>query len=260
MHISKISRIPKTIWGILAAISTAVFGFILLSSVWFWICWEVVASALVAIGCFGEWYLFKTPATPSDEDCHRGKELHFILVVAIGVAMELIGLSRSIPEAIRLEGDVAKANLHIEELRQENLKLYAQIKPRRITPDQRTILLARLKNRFSGQPRVNIVADSGDMEQRILSRQIRDVLTECGFKIGFFEVLTVPNSPGDVVSPLNFGIAFVFDHAMPPHAPNTLQAFKDAGLVPQSMLLQKGAVPFIDENTLVIQIFNKPMG
>src|SRR5947207_16024411 len=98
MHISKISKIPKTIWGIMAAILAVISGWVLLSSLWFWICWEISAAALVAIGCFGEWYLFKTIPKPEEELHHRKRELQFILVVAIGVAMELMALPNSIQE------------------------------------------------------------------------------------------------------------------------------------------------------------------
>src|SRR5437867_12703194 len=103
MHTSKISKIPKTIWGIMAAILAARIGFVFLISVWFWICWEIFAGALVAVGCFGEWYLLKTPAKRGEEDHHKTRELQFILVVAIGVTMEFLALSHSIPEALRLE-------------------------------------------------------------------------------------------------------------------------------------------------------------
>lgn len=60
--------------------------------------------------------MFKTAAKPGHEDHHRHRELQFILAVAIGVTMELIGLGHAIPEAIKLEGTV-------ETLSAENLVL-----------------------------------------------------------------------------------------------------------------------------------------
>lgn len=65
---------------------------------------------MVAIGCFGEWYLFKYPATLGHETQHRARELLLIMLVAVGVTMEFLALTHTIPEAIRLEKDVAKAD------------------------------------------------------------------------------------------------------------------------------------------------------
>src|SRR5882762_6157852 len=72
----QISKIKKIIWGILAAILIAICLFLLLPSLWFWISWEIVAAGLVAIGCFGEWHLFRTPASPGHEEEHRRRELN----------------------------------------------------------------------------------------------------------------------------------------------------------------------------------------
>src|SRR2546423_170578 len=109
MEISRLRKAPKIIWGIIAAIPCGVLGFLLLRSLGFWICWEIVAAGLVALGCFGEWYMFKHPVKDNDKERHQ-KELQFIMAVTIGVTMEFLGLAHAIPEAARLEKKVAEAN------------------------------------------------------------------------------------------------------------------------------------------------------
>src|SRR5437867_1852433 len=93
------SKIPKIISGILATISLAVTGFVLLPSFWFWVCWEIAAAGLVALGCIGEWYMFCNPAKEGHELHHRRREMQFITAVAIGVFMEFLALGHVIPEA-----------------------------------------------------------------------------------------------------------------------------------------------------------------
>jgi hypothetical protein len=108
------------IFTVVATISITVFGRLVLSPFWFWVYWEVFASALVAIGCGGEWYLFINPAKEGHEAQHRRKEFQFITAVAIGVFMEFLALGHAIPEALRLEKQV-------EGLRKENFILEAKL-------------------------------------------------------------------------------------------------------------------------------------
>ncbi len=101
--------------------SLTVIGVFLLSSFWFWTCLEIIAGLLVAVGCWGEWYLFKNPPDEKDESRklqHRRRELQFIISVATGVTLEFAALSHAIPEAIQLEKGVA-------EIRTTNAKLVA---------------------------------------------------------------------------------------------------------------------------------------
>lgn len=104
--------IPKMISGILAAILIAVVLYASLPSIWFWIVFEVFAALLVAIGCSGEWYLHHHPAGRKkvEKEEHHKLESRFIAAVVIGVFMEFFALGHAIPEAIRLEKDVASAN------------------------------------------------------------------------------------------------------------------------------------------------------
>src|ERR1700690_2093630 len=89
----KNGKIPKIICGIIATISIVGVCFFEFSSFWFWTSWEIIAAALVAIGCIGEWIMFLKPAKKGGESDHRHRELQFITAVAIGVAMEFFALS-----------------------------------------------------------------------------------------------------------------------------------------------------------------------
>ena len=107
------ATVPKMICGIIATISVVVFGFLSLSPFWFWTGLEIIAGLLVAGGCWGEWYLFKNPADESDvsaKHLHHSREVRCIIAVAIGVTVEFAALAHSIPEAVRLEKNVASAN------------------------------------------------------------------------------------------------------------------------------------------------------
>ncbi len=133
----------------------------------------------MAIGCFGEWYLFKKPM-PADADHHRSRELQFILVVAIGVTMELCGLAHSIPEAIRLEREVIEGKIRVEELRKANLTLESSVVflkarnlPRFIEFDE-----GAFRNALRGQAKVNVelLYLKDDLESYDLARKIMDGL------------------------------------------------------------------------------------
>lgn len=193
MHISNIIKIPKTILGIVAAVSAAIVGFIFLPAIWFWICWEVVAAALVAIGCFGEWYLFKTPTMAGEEARHRRRELQFIFMVAIGVTMELFALAHAIPETLQLERDVAEANKRAAKAQEAASlaneraavaeKQLAEIKikalPRRISEKQRDDFIRLTK----GSPKapVRVIAMTEDKETMDYAHHIREILDAAGF-------------------------------------------------------------------------------
>ena len=65
---SIISKIPKKTWYIIVAILLALAGFFALSRSWFWICWEGVAMALVAVGCIGEFAMLRRIPAPGHEE------------------------------------------------------------------------------------------------------------------------------------------------------------------------------------------------
>ena len=102
----------KIISGILATISIVVIARIVFPAIWFWIGFEVSAALLVAIGYAGEWYLHHHPAGRKkvEKEEHHKLESRFIAAVVIGVFMEFLALGHAIPEAVRLEKNVASAN------------------------------------------------------------------------------------------------------------------------------------------------------
>lgn len=172
-------NIPKMISGILATFSIVVVGYFLLRPIWFWVCWEIFAAGLVAVGCAGEWYLFKNPAKRGHAPEHKRSELKFVTAVALGVSMELVALAHAIPESIKLEREV-------EELREANLLLRSNVvaleikaKPRRIAPDDKAKFVTFLSNYPKGPVKVYI----GRQDDELLdfTRHIRDVLDAAGY-------------------------------------------------------------------------------
>ena len=120
----------KMACGLIATFSVVVFGFILLSPFWFWTCLEIISGLLVAVGCWGEWYLFKNPADEGNERAkllHHRREVLCIIMVAVGVTLEFAALTHSIPEAIRLEKDVAEIGTTNAQLVASNLVNLAAI-------------------------------------------------------------------------------------------------------------------------------------
>jgi hypothetical protein len=112
MQIATNNNIAKIISGILATISIVVIARIVFPAIWFWIAFEVSAALLVAVGCAGEWYLHHHPAGRKkvEKEEHHKLESRFIAAVVLGVFMEFFALGHAIPEAVRLEKDVASAN------------------------------------------------------------------------------------------------------------------------------------------------------
>ena len=104
------SKIPKKTWYIIVAILLALAGFFALSRSWFWICWEGVAMALVAVGCIGEFAMLRRIPAPGHEESHRQRELWWVMRVAIGVTMELFSFPRTISEWWEMEEGIANAN------------------------------------------------------------------------------------------------------------------------------------------------------
>jgi hypothetical protein len=174
----------------------------LLCRVWFWIFWEVAAGALVAIGCFGEWYLFKTPATSGNEAHHRNKELRFIFVVAIGVTMELCGLAHTIPEAMRLEKEAANArkeagdakkqaaesNERSKQLELTRVKLEKQVaeleiklQRRRLTKDQQDKAVSLLRPLSKAGESISIGFSSEDSDSTAYAEDFAKMFSDSGY-------------------------------------------------------------------------------
>jgi hypothetical protein len=179
MQTSTKSRIPKIIWGILLAISIIVFAWFEFPPVWFWIGFEVVSAILVAGGCIGELYLFHHPAgrQKREKNEHHKLESRFILAVAVGVTMELFALAHAIPQAVKVEKDVA-------EQKATNLSLSIELarlkQPREITPQQKSNFIFLTQKIF---PKSNVALMTGPQNSEALSYAIwfRDMLGAAGF-------------------------------------------------------------------------------
>jgi hypothetical protein len=196
---SNTRRIPKRIWAPVVTISIVVIGYLILPTLWFWIAWEVVAALLVAVGCFGEWHLFKREAAPNGEQSHRAWELRFILMVAIGVTMELGALPKTIVEALRLQKQIAE--------------LEEKQGPRRILSIQRERFI-RTSARFpKSAVRFTCIAEP---EAELFAGQLARLAQNAGYDV---ELRT-----GLVVMPAPFGIEVrVYEDS-----PASMRGFMDA--------------------------------
>jgi hypothetical protein len=204
------SKIPKIISGILAAILIAVVLYVSLPPVWFWIGFEIFAALLVAVGCAGEWWLHHHPAgrRKVEKEEHHNLESRFIAAVVFGVFMELFSLGHAIPEAMKLEVAVASANeragtatnmaaqaiekaakfdlaravaeRETELMRSNNLVLQKQLQPRIITMEEITNFIFLTQHFPKNEIKVFFV--SGRNETANYARQVRDMLNQADFK------------------------------------------------------------------------------
>lgn len=176
------SKIPNIIAGILLTISMASLACAVLPSIWFWIGVEVVAALLVSIGCAGEWYLHHHPAgkKKKEQDKHHNLESKFIGAVVIGVIMEFFSLSHAIPEAVKLERDIAVAQSNNLMMRMEVDRVEAQNKWRTISEEQKAAFIKATKDTLRFPIRVRISAHA-NAETASFAQRIRDVLDAAGF-------------------------------------------------------------------------------
>lgn len=207
------------ICGIIATISIAVLGFFSLPTLWFWISWEILAGGLVAVGCVGEWILFRNPAEERNKlqkEHHRRRELQCITAVAIGVVMEFVALAHAIPEAIRLEAEVASIETTNAQLVASNLGLQSNVNETRIELENTQIRLAKVKNALPprsisekqrelfittfletnalSSPKIDIkvfVQDVDDPEAEYFADFVRRMLNDAGYGTNGEEVIKV---------------------------------------------------------------------
>ena len=202
MQIATNNNTAKIISGILATISIAVIARIVVPAIWFWIAFEVSAALLVAVGCAGEWYLHHHPAGRKkvEKKEHHKLESRFIAAVVVGVFMEFFALGHAIPEAVRLEKDVASANdrastnelqvavlsnetvrlsINLESAKSNNIIFAARTLPRRITFDNENKFMALC----AGVPKmpIKIFIGKSDNETEIFAEQVRKLLDDAGF-------------------------------------------------------------------------------
>jgi hypothetical protein len=211
MQIDMNNNTAKIISGILTTISMIVIARIVLPAIWFWIGFEISAALLVAIGCAGEWYLHHHPAGRKKVDKmeHHKLESRFIAAVVVGVFMEFFSLGHAIPEAVRLEKDVASAkdsaftnelqvavlsnktvrlSISLEEAKSNNFMLQAKVleleaksRWRTITPEQEKAFIELTKNNLKLPIRVRM-ANGSSAEVQSFSTRIRAVLDKAGFE------------------------------------------------------------------------------
>jgi hypothetical protein len=125
MQVAIKNKIPKIISGIVCAISLIALGWLFLPLFWFWVSLEIVAAALVAIGCSGEWWLHHHPAGREkiERDEHLKLESRFIAMVSYGVIIELFALGHSIKEGKQLEDKVESGKVLVAAIGMTNAQL-----------------------------------------------------------------------------------------------------------------------------------------
>lgn len=224
------SKIPKIICGVFATISIAVLAFLALPSLWFWVCWEIIAAALVAVGCGGEWYLFQNAAKEGHESLRRRRELQFIAVVAIGVTLEFIALIHAIPEALRREREIRQLESNNLVLRSNVVTLELMLQDRKISPAKREKLIECLRKAPKGPILIAWDIASGPkyiQESRNYAVEIAEMMRDAG---GF------PRSQANInlASTAAPGVLLlVRDASHPPDQAIAIQqCFKENGVVP----------------------------
>jgi hypothetical protein len=147
----------------------------------------------------------------------------------------------------------------VEKLKTDNLRLEAQIQPRRITAGQKEKLLALLSGRPEKKCAVLIAINSGDIEQRVFGRQLKEVLVACGFDASIREGLSIPN--GAVEVPIDFGLRFVSSRVEPPPSCSLelIKALGTAGVIPETATLVKSPGPWVSDGILTIWVGTKPI-
>lgn len=233
-------------------------------SAWNWA--EIVAGFCVAIGCIGEmyWLFVKGPRKEEwlkykefeDKKTHREKL--FAIVVAIGVTAELICLMHSLPETIRLSGSVeqlTQTNItmatKLEDLRKANLELEAKVQPRRITTDQRAVLVGKLLP-IKDKCRIVVSANLIDPEAILLAQQIRDVLRESQFPTELETPLMLPWIKPEQGKTIEFGQFFFFLDPSPLGANEVIEEFSKFFTFKKMLMPSK-------TNELHLEIGSKPL-
>jgi hypothetical protein len=116
----------------------------------------------------------------------------------------------------------AQLSLQVELLKSNNLALYEEIQPRRITPEKKKILVDLLKNAPKGK--VTVGSRDSDLEAWVYMRQIADVLKTSGFE----------TETNDVIAggPTCFGIAYLLqnNNPAPIHAVMISKIFESQGI------------------------------
>jgi hypothetical protein len=194
------SKTPKIISGISARILLIVAAFVVLSSFWFWVLFDIAAALLVAIGCGGEWYLHHHPAgrRKREKDEYHKMESRYIASVSVGVIMEVFCLAHSIREGIKLENETARLESTNLVLRSNIVVLETRIirsgNRARMLVDAQQIFDSALKDKPAGEMIVWYIPN--DKEAYMFARVISSISARNGWAVG------IPHPiPTDWVSP-----------------------------------------------------------
>jgi|SRR5271165_16571 len=212
-------------------------------------CWEwleYVSTAIVFLGCVGE-FVAEFTSLPKSEKTEKKLARLSLIILIFGIAGELLGTVRTsqlsgqlianIDERAAnenklvagLEQDVAKANTEMAkqqaraaEAERSLLALQEKIQPRHLSPEQRTAIKNALK-RFPPQ-QVNILAFVGVSDGTSFGLELADAINSAGWKASF---LGHESSGGELR-----GLALIMkDTKYPPLGARQLQdALKAAGL------------------------------
>lgn len=180
------------IWAAIATILVIAILLVLLPSFWFWVSWEVIAGAMVAIGCGFEWYLLgHEPEDGMDsliKQRHRKKEMQFALLVAMGVTMEFIALAHTVPEGLKLEERVNIAEERAADADSNRLVLAASLLALETKAQDRHVTLSQretFKNLLKNTPKCLLKTGSRrpNRETQAFASEVISLLNDAGFTI-----------------------------------------------------------------------------
>jgi hypothetical protein len=232
---AKKSKTPKIISGIIATISLIVALFVFLSPFWFWVSFEIIAAVLVAVGCFGEWWLHHHPAglERRAKDIHHSLESKIIGMVAIGVFMELFALGHSIREGVKLENKLAEANerastneLKVAELMHENLELKKGLAQ---TFHKRHIVFGGIWHELNKVRVEYSLVTTADDDSQVLGMQLNVILKYEGWKQinagpRTTEYGAAPEYPQRIADGVMIGTGYLPSPNLPNEDPSSLAA------------------------------------
>jgi hypothetical protein len=158
-------------------------------------CWEwfgYVSTAIVFVGCVGEFIAEFTSLPKTQEAGHKLARLSLIVLI-LGIAGELLSTVRTSQLSGQLIANIeeraakaeqkageaeqqASANdKEAQQLKAENLRLEAIVSPRSLSPDQQRQIIESLR-RFSGHPAVEISSYGLDAEALPLATQLISII------------------------------------------------------------------------------------
>lgn len=150
-------------------------------------CWEwfgYISTAVVGLGCIGEFIAEFTSVSKCEQCKHKIAKLSLIILI-VGIAGELLSAARTSQLSGQIIANIEERAAHAdqeaggalweqEKLKSENLRLESQIAPRRLDLNQQLKIAencSKFKNLFRGK-RVKLVSYSLDTEAFVLAEQV----------------------------------------------------------------------------------------